>query len=294
MCTEKTFEAGLEILIRGLPYLPGESGLPEPGEWTGRVAPAGGIVPWRAVRELAARHGLSPREGERRALCRGLVPSRYLRHVHVLGLAGLLALRSSAVLVAGCGGLGCMVAEFLTRLGIGRLVLVDKDRYDDSNLNRQLACTERTLGRYKAEVLSEHLHEINGAVELHPQVLCLESADMPRLLQTCQAVVDALDNLPARQVVHRAAFAMHLPLVYGALDGDDGEAGLVGAGQPVLAEQTGWACEPGASASGAATPPDAPVDTVAATAAVQTRAVVNALVGRACATELTFVHLDGL
>lgn len=254
------------------------------GKTAGEAALPWPVLGWREIRALAESCGLTPRQGEMRALGAGVMPSRYTRHARLLTLSGQYTLRASGVLIAGCGGLGCMTAEFLARMGIGSLTLVDEDRFEDSNLNRQTACTERTLGRLKAEVLGERLREINSAVETRICPCRLTPATASDCIRGCRAVVDALDNPASRGVVHRIAFARSLPVIYGALDGYDGETGFL---DPETAPPGEDAPPPVLDRT-----PDAPPFTVAATAAFQTAAVVGALLGLPHGQTLTFLHLD--
>jgi len=129
-------------------------------------------------------------------------------------------------------------------LGVGRLALVDGDTYQDSNLNRQLGCTEEVLGRPKASTLAERLRVVNGAVEVvsHDERLTATNAHV--LLSGADAVVDALDSIHTRLLVQRTASELGIPLVHGAiagwtgqvmtvLPGDAGLEALYGANPPL-------------------------------------------------------------
>ncbi len=92
-----------------------------------------------------------------------------------------------------------------------------------TNLNRQLGCTEATLGRAKAETLALRMAQVNGAVEVVAHVAWLDEASAPGLLAAADLVVDALDNLPARMTLQAAAAQLGIPMVHGAIGGYSGQ-----------------------------------------------------------------------
>jgi hypothetical protein len=98
----------------------------------------GDLVPWSVQREGAERFGKSLAEMESAALEAGFLPGRYRRNRETVSTADQLRLFRSRVAVIGCGGLGGYVVEQLARLGVGTLVLVDPDVFEEHNLNRQL------------------------------------------------------------------------------------------------------------------------------------------------------------
>ena len=88
---------------------------------------------------------------------------KFSRTELLLGAAGMERLGKSCVAVFGIGGVGSFVAEALVRSGVGHLVLIDDDRVCETNINRQLHATTKTVGRLKSEVMRERLLEINPA-----------------------------------------------------------------------------------------------------------------------------------
>ena len=89
-------------------------------------------------------------------------PKRYNRNFHSLSQQDQEKLAKSTVAVVGCGGLGGYMAEELSRLGIGRLILIDGDQHDETNINRQLTATELTLGCWKVQAARERLQQVNS------------------------------------------------------------------------------------------------------------------------------------
>jgi len=175
------------------------------------------------ARLLSQRVGCSLREVEIAALKARVMPLRYRRNLGTVGWEGQIRLLESCVAVIGVGGLGGWVAEGLARMGVGRLILIDGDRFQEDNLNRQLGCTEATLGRPKVEALAERLAEVNSAVEVEPRACFVTETSAPELLLGAEVAVDALDSLPARFVLHSAAAELELPVVHGAIGGYTGQ-----------------------------------------------------------------------
>jgi len=186
----------------------------------GRTQP---IITLRETRGLAERTGKSLREVEIQALNQGLIPARYSRNIGTTGLDGQAKLLRSQVVVVGCGGLGGWVVEGLARMGIGRLVLVDGDCFEEDNLNRQIGCEESTLGEKKARVLEKRVGRINGAVDVRAEETLLDGSNATTLLSGADAVVDALDSLPSRLVLEDAARSVGIPLVHAAIGGFAGQ-----------------------------------------------------------------------
>jgi len=185
------------------------------------------LVSWRLCRDLALEEGIPPREVEIWACRNGICPSRYERSVGTLGLEGQAKLLDSSVLLAGCGGLGGLIAELLARAGIGKITLIDGDKFDDNNLNRQLVCTEENIGAYKAETTKERIKSINGAVEVISHSTLLSRENAAKLLRDIDLAIDALDNMSARKALLEACRQKGIPLVHGAIGGFWGQAMLI-------------------------------------------------------------------
>jgi molybdopterin/thiamine biosynthesis adenylyltransferase len=177
------------------------------------------VIRLQQVRELAAASGCSIREVELAALEAGVVPWRYVRNVGTIGLDGQAKLLQATAAVAGLGGLGGFVTEALARMGVGRLVLIDGDVFEEHNFNRQLLSGEGKLGMSKAEVARRRVAEINGAVEATAHGAMLTHENLPELLQEADVVVDALDRLPIRLILQEGVQALGIPLVHGSIAG---------------------------------------------------------------------------
>ena len=186
------------------------------------------------TRALAREAGVSARAAELAALRAQVAPERYKRNLGTAGWEGQVRLLEACVAIVGVGGLGGWIAEGLARMGVGRLLLVDGDRFSEDNLNRQLGCTEETLGRRKVDVLAARLATVNSAVDVVPHAAFLDEANAASLLEGAQVVVDALDTLTARFVLHRVASGLDLPLVHGAIGGYTGQVMTLLPGDPGL------------------------------------------------------------
>lgn len=138
----------------------------------------------------------------------------FQRTAALLGEEKVALLRSARVLVVGVGGVGGCAAEQLCRAGIGALTLLDGDRVDPTNLNRQLAALDSTVGRFKAEVLCERFRDIDPEATFTPEVRFLKPDECDELLDgPFDLVVDAIDDVPAKVGLLRAAVGKGLPAV---------------------------------------------------------------------------------
>jgi molybdopterin/thiamine biosynthesis adenylyltransferase len=128
-------------------------------------------------------------------------------------------LRRAHVFVAGAGGLGGYVIELLARTGVGRLTIADGDRFEPSNLNRQLLCLEDTLGSLKAEAARERVARIDRSIgcEIVPEFL--DRTGFVRRIKDVSMVVDALGGIAAHRELSAACMESQTPLVTGALAG---------------------------------------------------------------------------
>jgi len=165
---------------------------------------------------------MSGREIEIAALENGIVPERYARNMRSFSLADQTALLRARVGVVGLGGLGGTVAEVLARMGVGRLRLVDGDRFEDSNLNRQLLSTVEGMGQLKSEAARARIGRINPSVDVTALTEFVTVENAGAVLGGCDVVVDCLDNLRTRFVVEDACRRIGCPLVSAAVAGASG------------------------------------------------------------------------
>jgi len=240
--------------------------------------------------ELADHLGVTRREVEVAALERGLIPERYLRNLGTVGLDGQLALLQAAVAVVGLGGLGGLVLELLARMGVGRLLAVDADRFEPSNLNRQLLATEDDLGRPKPEAAVRRAGAVNSAVTVVPCYDRAGRANLAALLQGVAVAVDALDNLPDRYLLQEACSEAKVPMVHGAVAGYWGQVMTVFPGDPGLKALFGAAER--LPRQGIESALGTPAGTAAMVAAWQVQEVVKLLTGRGRPLRQRLLWLD--
>ncbi len=166
---------------------------------------------------------------------------RYSRHILLpeLGVEGQERLLSSRALVIGAGGLGSPVALYLASGGVGHITLVDHDTVDVTNLQRQIAHGQDSVGQPKVASARQRMLQMNPQVRID----CLqEKADAPRLHELvgrADVVLDCSDNFATRQAVNAACVAHGVPLVSGAAIGWDGQISVYDTRQP---EHPCYAC----------------------------------------------------
>ncbi len=177
--------------------------------------------------EIAEKTGLSLGKVECAALEKGIVPERYCRNQQSLSNDNQLRLLRSHVAIIGLGGLGGTVTEILARIGIGRLTLVDGDRFDESNLNRQLLSSPANIGKLKAETAKLRVQEINPAVEVHPIAEFFGVDNGETILQGTQLAIDCLDTIADRFVLEECCRKVAIPLVSAAIGGSSGQATVI-------------------------------------------------------------------
>lgn len=150
---------------------------------------------------------------------------RYNRQIlmHDFDIAAQERLQQSRVLVVGLGGLGCPAALYLGAAGVGKLVLVDGDSVEPSNLQRQIAHGEDDIGVNKARSAATAVSAINPEVELEIIEQVLEEGAMPALVARVDLVLDATDNYPARFALNRSCIAAGVPLVSAAAVRSEGQ-----------------------------------------------------------------------
>ena len=171
------------------------------------------------VHVLASNNQLGEKEIEIAALAQGVVPLRYARNLKSYTCVDQIRLLNASAAIVGLGGLGGSVLEILTRAGVGRLALIDGDRFEEHNLNRQLVCTQARLGDQKAQAAGERARAINPAVHVDVHPVYLSDKNALELIGTCDVVLDCLDNIIARFVLAQAAKIAGIPMVSAAVAG---------------------------------------------------------------------------
>jgi molybdopterin/thiamine biosynthesis adenylyltransferase len=208
--------------------------------------------------------------------------ARYERNYPAISPEEQRILAEKRVLVAGCGGLGGYILEFLGRIGVGHLTAADGDVFTDSNLNRQLLSSDLTLGKPKPVCARERMARVNPNVEVAPVCDFITEENAEHLLAGHDVVVDALDSGPARIVLARAALKRGIPLVSGAISGWRGRVFVL---KPGDSAEALWAGGSGPAAGNLCF-------TAAAAASVQSSETVKLLLGRSGLLHGRFLEFD--
>ncbi len=153
---------------------------------------------------------------------------RYSRHLLLpeVGVQGQKRLKSARVLVVGSGGLGSPTALYLAAAGVGEIGLVDFDRIELSNLQRQILFGTPDVGRRKLEVAVERLADLNPNIRIVPHEAALTSENAFEVLRPYDVVVDGTDNFPTRYLVNDACVLLGKPNVYGSIYRFEGQASV--------------------------------------------------------------------
>jgi len=147
-----------------------------------------------------------------------MTSKRYARQVALadVGEAGQARLGAGSALIVGLGGLGCPAAQFLATSGIGRLVLNDFDRVDETNLPRQILYTAEDVGKLKVEAAAARLRALNPGVAVTTLAERLDERALAAAIASVDVVLDGSDNFATRFAVNRTCVAQRKPLVSGA------------------------------------------------------------------------------
>lgn len=149
--------------------------------------------------------------------------TRYSKNLGAFTRDEIELIHTKSVCVTGCGGLGGYAAMTLARFGLRKLTLVDGDVFTVSNLNRQLFCTEKNIGKNKAAEAQTALSIINSEMEIKIFSHMLNEDNYSSILSGHDAVIDCLDNIPARILLEKGCNEAQIPLVHGAINGFYGQ-----------------------------------------------------------------------
>jgi len=217
------------------------------------------------------------------------VPARYERNLGAFSEDELALVRKKSACVVGCGGLGGYAAAALARFGVGQLTLIDGDSFSVGNLNRQLFCTELSLGQNKAAVTAEALRDINSEVILTVRPVMLDEGNAAALLGGHDIVIDCLDSISARRLLADTCESLKIPLIHSAVSGLYGQAACIFPGDKLMDTLYPSDLEDGSYKSRGN-----PVFTPQLTAAVQTCEAVKLLAGREPALRHRVLYIDML
>ena len=207
-----------------------------------RAAMGGNVQSWLAlgvIAALVAGYAAVVRVLRRRAQTEAPEPEdagpfraaeleRYARHIILreIGGPGQLKLKNAKVLVIGAGGLGSPALLYLAAAGVGTIGVVDDDKVDASNLQRQVIHTDDRLGMPKVHSAAEQMRALNPFVEIRPYDRRLAEEDAAELFAEYDLILDGTDNFDTRFMVNRAAVAAGKPLIAAAITQWEGQISL--------------------------------------------------------------------
>lgn len=155
---------------------------------------------------------------------------RYSRHLIMpeVGMDGQLKLKQARVLCIGTGGLGAPLGLYLAAAGVGRIGLVDFDKVDLTNLQRQILFSSSDVGRPKIEAASTRLRGLNPDIQIDQHETRLTSENALDLFRDYDIIVDGTDNFPTRYLVNDACVLLGKPNVYGSIFRFEGQVSIFG------------------------------------------------------------------
>ena len=151
---------------------------------------------------------------------------RYDRQIMIDGIGeeGQEKLKRARVVIAGSGGLSSPASIYLAAAGVGTIRIIDHDRVELSNLNRQVLHWDEDVGRKKVNSAAEKLRRLNQGVEIEAVEETITEANVFQLVAGFDLIVDAMDNLPTRYLLNKAAIENNIPFFHGAVYGLEGRA----------------------------------------------------------------------
>ncbi|MFC1989094.1 ThiF family adenylyltransferase [Chloroflexota bacterium] len=151
---------------------------------------------------------------------------RYARQIIMKGIGeeGQEKLKRAKIVIAGSGGLGSASSIYLAAAGVGTIRIIDHDIVELSNLNRQTLYSTSDIDKSKAESAAEKLSRLNSDIKIEAIDELISEINVSRLVNGFDLIVDAMDNLPTRYLLNKAAIEHHIPFFHGAVYGTEGRA----------------------------------------------------------------------
>lgn len=151
---------------------------------------------------------------------------RYDRQIMIPGFGeeGQEKLKRAKVFIAGAGGLGSPISIYLTVAGVGTIRIVDRDTVELSNLNRQILHWHKDIDQPKVQSAAEKLNGLNPGVRIEALRETINENNIIDLIKGCDVILDAMDNLPIRYLLNKAAMTLGIPFIHGAVMGFEGRA----------------------------------------------------------------------
>ena len=144
-----------------------------------------------------------------------------------VGMDGQKKLLKATVAIVGMGGLGCPAAQSLITAGVGKLILIDGDIVELSNLHRQPLYGVDDLNRLKVEAAKERLEQLNNKAVIVPIDKYFNEENGMSFIQDANVIIDATDNIQARQLIDRFSKDANIPMIYGGLFRYEGQVAVL-------------------------------------------------------------------
>ena len=146
-----------------------------------------------------------------------------------IGIEGQKKIINATVVLVGMGGLGCPVSQSLIASGIGKLIIIDGDKVELSNLHRQPLYGVEDIGRLKVQVAKKKLMQLNESAIVEPIEEFLDENNGLNFVSDATIIIDATDNIQTRQLIDRLSKKLEIPMVYGGLYRYEGQVAVLNA-----------------------------------------------------------------
>ena len=149
---------------------------------------------------------------------------RYNRQIMIpgIGIKGQNKLKKSKVFIAGAGGLGSPISIYLAVAGVGHIIIVDKDKVELSNLNRQILHWNQDINKAKSISAKEKLKSINPDITIETKSVEIKEDNVFDLIDEASLILDAMDNFPTRFILNKASLKLEIPFIHGGVWGFEG------------------------------------------------------------------------
>ena len=149
---------------------------------------------------------------------------RYSRQIVLknVGVVGQKKIHISKVLIVGVGGLGCPIADYLSRAGVGTIGIADFDKVNLSNIHRQSLFNSRDIGKYKVDVVKEKIKSINPSTKIKTYKKKISDKNLNNIIKSFDIIVDGSDNFRTKFILNKYAIKYKKILIVGAINKFDG------------------------------------------------------------------------
>lgn len=161
---------------------------------------------------------------------------QYSRNMGIMNDFELEKFKKTKALIVGVGGLGGYIASSLARIGVNSITIVDFDKFDDSNLNRQIFATLKTIDKNKVEIVKQELLNINPDLNITAVNSKLDELFDQTYFKDIDIVFDAVDNIKSKVLIEKFCSKFNIPLIHGAIAGWYGQFGIIMPGSNILSE----------------------------------------------------------